>query len=227
MEPLWVVGNEYFGSTFGKRGLDGTTVSARLVREPQNRADKNAVGVHVGRKQVGYLSSARAEKVVKWIDSVGGSFDTSVTYRDQGADVLVPADWVAVPRVAKVNVQQQKKFQGELVALGVGDHKCKVAADGEQLNVVVDGVVVGRLYPKQLDQATLDKIVHNRLQKLVIEDSSFSDGVYARIIIPAPKALQPPDSATAQSRTVEAKEPESRVVEPASIKSFVKGLFSR
>jgi hypothetical protein len=227
MEPLWVVGNEYFGSTFGKRGLDGTTNSARLIREPQNQMDKNAVGVHIGRKQVGYLSSARAEKIVKWIDSVGGSFDTSVTYRDKGADVLVPADWVAVPKVAKVNVQQQKKFQCELVALGVGDHKCKVVADGEQLNVVVDGVVVGRLYPKQLDQATLDKIVHNRLQKLVIEDSSFSDGVYARIMIPAPKALQPPEPEVVHARNNVAKEPESQVAAPAIIKSFIKGLFSR
>jgi hypothetical protein len=132
-----------------------------------------------------------------------------------------------VPKAAKVNVQQQKKFQSELVALGVGNHKCKVLADGEQLNVLVDGVVVGRLYPKQLDQATLDKIVHNRLQKLVIEESSFSDGLYARVIIPAPKALQPPEPVAAQTRDDVAKEPESQVSGTASIKSLIKGLFSR
>lgn len=150
MEPLWVVGNEYFGSSFAKCGLGGTTVPARLAREPQNRADKNAVGVHIGRAQVGYLSAARAEKIVRWIDSVGGSFDTTVTYRDGGADVFVLADWVATPRAEKVNVQQTKKYQSELVALGVGDHQCKVVADGEQVNVVVGEVVVGRLHPKQL-----------------------------------------------------------------------------
>ena len=35
MEPLWVVGNEYFASSFAKRGLGGTTVPARLAREPR------------------------------------------------------------------------------------------------------------------------------------------------------------------------------------------------
>ena len=227
MEPLWVVGNEYFGSSFAKRGLGGTTVPARLTREPQNRADKNAVGVHIGRAQVGYLSAARAEKIFRWIDSVGGSFDTTVTYRDGGADVFVPADWVATPRAEKVNVQQTKKYQSELVALGVGDQKCKVIADGEQLNVVVGEVVVGRLYPKQLDQSTLDKIVHNRQQKLVIEYSSFADGVFARIIIPAPKALQPPAFTANQSAATASPMPESTRPQPAGAMSFLKGIFSR
>lgn len=222
MEAVWVVGNEYHGSTFDKRGLNGTSVPARLVREPQNRFDRNAVGVHVGRSQVGNLSEARAAKIARWVDSLGGTFNTTLTYRDGGADVMVPAPWVETPKEERVSLQLSTKYQEELRTLGVGSHKCKVRADGEQLSVEVDGTVVGRLYPKKLEQSTLDKIVHNRQQNLVIDNSAYSEGLYARIVVPASKASAPTFSPTGQSAAVS-----QPTVEEPSIGSFVRGLFSR
>lgn len=146
-EPLWVVGNEYFGSTFSKRGLDGTTVSARLVREPQNRADKNAVGVHIGSKQVGYLSSARSEKIIKWIDSIGGSLGTSVTYRDHGADVFVPAASAgAATKDSEVIIQDGTlEFSGSSLSIGLPLPVTNVTQSGAATGMVPEsglGVVV-------------------------------------------------------------------------------------
>ena len=76
-ESLWVVGNEYFGDSFSKRGLNGKTVDAKLVREPTNKFDRNAVGVHIGRDQVGYISAYQAQKAAPWLDSVGGKMATT------------------------------------------------------------------------------------------------------------------------------------------------------
>lgn len=45
---LYFVGNEYYGDTFKNPKIDGTDVTALLVRDPQNAYDKNAVGVYVG-----------------------------------------------------------------------------------------------------------------------------------------------------------------------------------
>lgn len=190
---IWVVGSEYYGDKLSGH-KDGTTVAARLVRQPLHVHDSNAVAVFVRGAQVGNISAYKAEKILRWIDSVGGTLETTLTYRGSGADVFVPEIWLArPPQPGKVNVQQPAKFQDELGALGIGDHKCKVAVDGDQLNVTVGGVVIGRLHPRKLDQSTLDKIVHNRQQKLVIEESSYTDGLYARILLPAEKAPQPSD----------------------------------
>tara|TARA_R110002051_G_scaffold60546_9_gene110893 strand:- start:5874 stop:6572 length:699 start_codon:yes stop_codon:yes gene_type:complete len=191
-EALHVVGNEYFGSTIARSGLDGMTVAARLIREPNNRSDKNAVGVHVGGAQIGYVSAARAQKITKWMDSVGGQYDTTVTYRDGGADVLVPADWVFVPREERINIQRTTDHQPALTELGPGTHRCKVIDEGERLRVEVAGAPIGYLYPKTMSEATVAKVRHNRQQKLEVKESAHRDGLYARIIAPAPKAPRPP-----------------------------------
>ncbi|EAR23676.1 hypothetical protein A20C1_03288 [marine actinobacterium PHSC20C1] len=119
-------------------------------------------------------------------------FDTTLTYRDGGADVLVPAEWVYVPRKGRVNVQQTIKHQEALAELGAGDHKCQVIRNGEHLHVEVNGVLIGKLYPKQLDDDTLKQIVHSRPQNLAVTQSDYRDGLYAIIITPAPKAPKPP-----------------------------------
>jgi hypothetical protein len=231
-EALHVVGDEYFGSPLKEAGLDGTTVQARLVRDPKNRHDKNAVGVHIGKHQIGFLSSARAEKVAKWVDSVGGVFETTLTYRDRGADVFVPAEWVYVPRKGRVNVQQTTKHQEALAELGVGDHKCKVVRIGEHLHVEVDDVLIGKLYHKQLDEDTLKQVVHNRQQDLLVAESDHRKGFYATIITPArstpkPPVLHAPRPVTAPSapgpRT-------ARNLPPApspGITGFIKSLFGK
>ena len=218
-ESLWVVGNEHFGDSFSKRGLDGKTVDAKLVREPTNKFDRNAVGVHIGRDQVGYISAYQAQKAAPWLDSVGGKMAPTLTYRDGGAGVRIPAMWVAQPpSEGRVNLQQTKKYQSELVALGIGAHTCKVVTDGEQLNVLAGDVIVGRLYPKNIDEDTLSKIVHGREQKLVIEESQFSDGLSARIVTPAGKTVKAPPS------TVPPLEPKRP---PATFGSLLKGFFRR
>ncbi len=58
----------------------------------------------------------------------------------------------------------------------------------------MNGTVVRRLYPKNLDQSTLDKIVHDGDQQLVIEQSTFNEGLFARIFVPAPEAMTTPAS---------------------------------
>jgi hypothetical protein len=220
LEPLWVVGNEHYGATFANRKLNGTSISAVLIRDTGNQFDKNAIGVHTGGKQVGYLSSARAEKIVRWIDASGGHFETHLQYRDGGADVFVPAEWVA--KDERLNVQQTTKYQAQLLALGAGEHTCHVVASGEQLDVVVDDVVVGRLYPKQIDAAMVVRL-QDGAQRLEIAASEFREGVFARVIVAAPKAPRAAKSAPAMPAPVKSPAPAPET----GVKGFLKGLFSR
>ncbi|MBH0023976.1 HIRAN domain-containing protein [Salinibacterium sp. SWN248] len=231
-EALRVVGDEYFASPFKKAGLDGKTVQARLVRDPNNRHDRNAVGVHVGKHQVGFLSSTRAQKVAKWIDAAGGVFETTLTHRGGGADVLVPAEWVYVPRKGRINVQQTTKHQEALAELGVGSHKCKVVRNGEHIHVEVGGVLIGKLYPNQLDEATLQRVDHNRQQDLLVAESDHRKGLYATIITPAPKAPRPPTLHVPLPATAPAEPaPPTATGSPAApvlgIKGFIKSLFGK
>ena len=61
-----------------KRTNIGDPVS--LIREPDNRYDKNAVGVHViGKGQIGYVSRENAEWIADVLDS-GKDVSTKIKY---------------------------------------------------------------------------------------------------------------------------------------------------
>jgi hypothetical protein len=83
--------------------------------------------------------------------------------------------------------------------------------------VTVDDVVVGRLYPKTLDASTVRKVAVDRLQDLVVEDSAYAEGVFARIVITAEKA---PNSPTALV-------PNVQKVDAPTIGSLLRRLFTR
>lgn len=87
---LDVVGESFFEPANrsympGETGIHEATGS--LVREPNNKADANAVGVHVvGAGQVGYLTRDDAADVAASIDDLGGRVECGIRHARNAAD---------------------------------------------------------------------------------------------------------------------------------------------
>lgn len=76
-----IVGQKFRGLDPYLPGINAGT-EVVLVREPDNKYDKNAVMVVIGGKHVGYLSSKQNAPVAVAIDRTGFDFDLPVIAAD-------------------------------------------------------------------------------------------------------------------------------------------------
>jgi len=145
-----IVGVSFEGRQDVIAGLE-TGVELELRRQPENQHDRNAIAVHYGNLQLGYLKKGMAARIAPLID--GG-----IRYRARVAS-LTGSSAVSVPTAEKkhrgVNIFVEREFWGSAQRSAEVRERTHAGAEIEKL---VRAALIGTSQPHEAQRAVLERV---------------------------------------------------------------------